>query len=269
MTATYYQRLAALTSVRGALCVGVDPHVSLLEAWRLPADVSGLETCARTVVEALGDKVAVFKPQSAFFERFGSAGVAVLERVLEDIRQVGALSILDVKRGDIGSTMVGYATAYLSEESPLRADAITLSPYLGFGSLAPAFDVAEAGGRGVYVLARTSNPEGADVQLAMASEGSVAQQIIDESARRNRRSGRASIGLVIGGTHASLGCDVSQFNGSILVPGIGHQGGRIEDLPLLFGDALDSVLPVVSRGVLSAGPSRFALAAKVDQFLGA
>ncbi|WP_028708529.1 orotidine-5'-phosphate decarboxylase [Propionicicella superfundia] len=268
MTATYQGRLAAVTEARGSLCVGIDPHASVLEAWRLPANAVGLEKCARAVVEAVGDKVAVFKPQSAFFERFGAAGIAVLERVLADIRAAGALSILDVKRGDIGSTMAGYAAAYLADDAPLRADAITVSPYLGFGSLMPAFDQAHDTGRGVYVLARTSNPEGAEIQLAMGEDSSVAQRIIDESARLNRRSGQGAIGLVVGGTHDSIGCDLSGFNGSILVPGIGFQGGRIDDLPRLFGDALDRVLPVVSRGVLAAGPSVFALTAKVEQFLG-
>lgn len=268
MTASYQTRLTAITEARGSLCVGIDPHPSVLESWHLPANADGVERCARAVVEAVGDKVAVFKPQSAFFERFGSAGIAVLERVLEDIRDAGALSILDVKRGDIGSTMAGYAAAYLADDAPLRADAITVSPYLGFGSLMPAFDAAHESGRGVYVLARTSNPEGAEVQLAMGEDSSVVQRIIDESTALNRRSGQAAVGLVVGGTHESLGCDLSEFNGSILVPGIGFQGGRIDDLPRLFGDAMDQVLPVVGRGVLGAGPSIFALTSRVEQLLG-
>lgn len=267
MTAHYFARLMAVTSQRGSLCVGIDPHPSVLESWGLSTDAAGVESCARTIVEAIGDKVAVFKPQSAFFELHGSRGIAVLERVLQDIRDAGALSILDVKRGDIGSTMMGYAAAYLSDDAPLRADAITVSPYLGFGSLTPAFEFAQQTGRGVYVLARTSNPEGASVQLAMGEDSCVAQNIIDESANQNRQLGTPTVGLVVGGSHQSLGCDVTSFNGSILVPGIGHQGGRIEDLPRLFGDALDHVLPVVSRGVLSAGPSVFGLASKVDHFL--
>ncbi len=267
MRTTYFQRLTAAVSQRGALCVGIDPHPSVLSAWGLPVSPSGLEKCSRTMVEALGDQVAVFKPQSAFFERYGSAGIAVLERVLGDLRDCGALTILDVKRGDIGSTMTAYAEAYLADDSPLAVDAITVSPYLGFGSLQPAIDMAHEFGRGVYVLARTSNPEGSQVQLAMGAEASVAQHIIDESARVNRRSGQAAVGLVVGGTHRSLGCDLSAFNASILVPGIGYQGGRIEDLPRLFGDAVGYALPVVSRGILTAGPSVFALSAKVEQFL--
>ena len=188
-------------------------------------------------------------------------------RVLDDIRQRGALSIMDAKRGDIGSTMEAYADAYLSDSSPLRADAVTLSPYLGFDSLAPAFTRAIEHDRGVYVLARTSNPEGAQVQLALGREGSVVQEIIDAATSLNTRARTRAIGLVIGGTHRDLGCDVSEFNGSILVPGIGVQGGRMEDLPEIFGEATDQVLPMVGRGVVGAGPDPAALRAKVAELL--
>ena len=264
---TYRQRLRTVVEQRGALVVGIDPHPSLLDAWGLPRTASGLESCSRGLVEAVGDQVAVFKPQSAFFETYGSAGVAVLERVLADIAAQGAISILDVKRGDIGSTMDAYADAYLADGSPLAADAITLSPYLGFGSLAPAFERAHRYERGVYVLARTSNPEGGQVQLALTRDASVVQSIIDAATEVNHASRQKAIGLVVGGTHASLGCDLSSFNGSILVPGIGAQGGRMGDLPGLFGDAVDQVLAVVGRGVISAGPDAAALQAKVAELL--
>lgn len=265
--ATYRQRLRETVEARGALVVGIDPHPPMLDSWGLPRTAAGVERFARGLVEAVGDLVAVFKPQSAFYEVYGSAGVAVLERLLADIHQQGALSILDVKRGDIGSTMAAYADAYLAEGAPLAADAITISPYLGFRSLLPAFERAVANDRGVYVLARTSNPEGGDVQLALGREGSVCQEIIDAATELNRTLPTKCIGLVIGGTHADLGCDVSEFNGSILVPGIGVQGGKLEDLPELFGDALRHVLPSVSRGVLSAGPEREPLRARVSELL--
>ena len=165
----------------------------LLRDWGLPEDVAGLERFALTVVEALADRVAVLKPQSAFFERFGSRGIAVLERVLADIRAAGALALLDVKRGDIGSTMAGYAGAYTDPASPLAADALTASPYLGFGSLRPLLDAAYAHGAGVFVLALTSNPEGAAVQRATGPDGrTVAQRVLDEVADGERgRAGRS------------------------------------------------------------------------------
>ena len=152
---SYAGKLSETTTRRGNLCVGIDPMPSVLAAWGLTTDVKGLETCARGIVEELGERIAVFKPQSAFFEAFGSRGVAVLERVLADIREAGAISLLDVKRGDIGSSMTGYATAYLGDESPLAADAVTLSPYLGVGALLPAIDLAvelEHGNRHTAVM---------------------------------------------------------------------------------------------------------------------
>jgi len=132
----------------------------------------------------------------------------------------------------------------------------------------PAFERAVAFGRGVYVLARTSNPEGAQVQLALGREGSVVQEIIDAAQALNSRARTRAIGLVVGGTHASLGCDVSTFNGSILVPGIGAQGGRLEDLPDLFGPAFDNVLPMVGRGIIGAGPDHEALRTRARHFTG-
>ena len=166
--------------------------------------------------------------------------------MLEDIRETGAISLLDVKRGDIGSSMTGYATAYLEDGSPLAADAVTLSPYLGVGALLPAIDLAVMQGRGVYVLARTSNPEGARIQHHAA------QVVIDEIAGLNLERDHA-IGLVVGATHSDLGCDLTGFNASILAPGIGAQGGTVEGLGTAFGSALRHVLPTASREVIGGG----------------
>ena len=243
---SYARKLSETTAQRGNLCVGIDPMPSVLDAWGLMTDVKGLEACARGVVEELGERIAVFKPQSAFFEAFGSPGIAVLERVLEDIREAGAISLLDVKRGDIGSSMTGYAAAYLEDGAPLAADAVTLSPYLGVGALLPAIDLAVAQGRGVYVLARTSNPEGARIQHHAA------QVVIDEITGMNPGRDHA-IGLVVGATHSDLGCDLTGFNASILAPGIGAQGGTVEGLTAAFGPALRHVLPTASREVIGGG----------------
>ena len=265
---TYWNRLQSLAVARAGLCVNIDPHPEILRDWGLPETVDGLETCARTIVAALGDKVAVLKPQSAFFEQHGSAGIAVLERVLKDISECGALSILDVKRGDIGSTMAAYAEAYLTDDAPLAADAITVSPYLGFDSLHPAFERAHETGRGVYVLARTSNPEGGSVQLAKTDAGTVAQEIVDRATRLNEESGQFAVGLVIGATHASIGADVSVFNSSILAPGIGAQGGTLDALPKLFGQAAGRVLPAVGRDLICVGPDPSRLVERLGLWTG-
>jgi orotidine-5'-phosphate decarboxylase len=250
-------RLIAAIDERGPLCVGIDPHPGLLQAWGLPTSVAGLERFALTVVEALAPTVAVLKPQSAFFESYGSAGIAVLERVLAEARQAGALVLLDAKRGDIGSTMSAYAAAYLTDGSPLAADALTVSPYLGFGSLTPAVDVALAEGRGLFVLALTSNPEGRAVQHAVdADQKTVAQAIVDQVGALNAGDDPiGSIGLVVGATVGRTGLDLSSVNGPLLAPGLGAQGASAADLRLVFGDAHGALLPTTSREVLGAGPS--------------
>jgi len=264
----YGERLASLVAERGPLCAGIDPHPSLLSAWGLPVDASGLERCARTMVAALGDLVPVFKPQSAFFELHGAAGIAVLERVLADLRDAGALSLLDVKRGDIGSTMDAYAAAYLADGAPLAADAITVSPYLGFGSLSGTIELAEASDRGVYVLALTSNPEGRQVQHARAASGRlVAEEIVDAAASANAGKEYGNVGLVVGATIGRTGVDLSQVHGSLLSPGIGAQGAGARDLAEVFGDALRYVLPAASRELMAAGPDPAAIRAKAEQML--
>jgi len=266
---TFGERLYAAMRARGPLCVGVDPHASLLLRWGLPDTVSGLKAFADTVVSALADRVAVLKPQSAFFERFGAAGVAVLESTIRQARHAGALVILDAKRGDIGSTVQAYAQAYLSPASPMASDALTVSPYLGFGSLAPVLDEAEAHGAGVFVLALTSNPEGASVQHARTSDGrTVAQMMVDEAAARNAVAPvLGSVGLVVGATVGDTGIDLSALNGPVLVPGLGAQGGIPDDLRGLFRDLRGVVLPSYSREILSHGPSMSGLRDATDRAL--
>jgi orotidine-5'-phosphate decarboxylase len=253
---TFGERLHRTVAQRGPLCVGIDPHAALLGKWGLPDDVAGLERFARTVVDALADRVAVLKPQSAFFERFGSRGIAVLESVIRQSREAGAIVLLDVKRGDIGSTMAAYASAYLDPVSSLCADAITLSPYLGVGSLRPAFEMAAAHGGGVFVLALTSNPEGPSVQHARAADGrTVAQTVIDEISQLNvGAEPLGSLGLVVGATIGDTGHDLSKVNGPLLAPGLGTQGGTPASLRMIFGENMRNVLPSYSREVLGAGP---------------
>jgi orotidine-5'-phosphate decarboxylase len=260
--------LAAAVAARGPLVVGIDPHLPLLREWGLPPDATGLERFALTVVEAIAGRVAVVKPQAAFFERFGSRGIAVLERVLAEIRAAGALSLLDVKRGDIGPTNTGYAGAFLDPASPLAADAITASPYLGFGSLRPLLDAAYANGRGVFVLALTSNPEGAAVQRAVGADGrTVAQTVLDEVAAANAAEGGAlgSVGVVVGATVGDHGHRLDHLHGPVLAPGLGAQGAGPADLPVVFRAALPWVLPAVSREVLGAGPDPARLRATTDR----
>lgn len=251
-------RYTRAVAERGRLCAGIDPHAALLAEWGLSVDIDGLSAFADICVEALGPVAAVIKPQVAFFEPFGSAGFAVLERVVAGCREAGALVIADAKRGDIGSTMAAYAQAWLSESSPLCADSVTASPYLGYESLRPALDLARSGERGVFVLARTSNPEGGELQRAQVGERTVAQSIVDAAAAENT-DGTATVGLVVGATREH-GLDLAGLRGPILAPGLGAQGATAADLPIVFDGADPAwVLPASSRGVLRAGPDPIAL----------
>jgi orotidine-5'-phosphate decarboxylase len=266
---SFGSRLRRAMDDRGPLCVGVDPHGALLTRWGLPDTVEGLAIFTQTVVDALAERVAVVKPQSAFFERFGSRGIAVLESTIRQFRASGALVLLDVKRGDIGSTMAAYASAYLDPSSPLYADAITASPFLGFDSLRPVIDLAIKHGGGVFVLALTSNPEGASVQRAITSGAkTVAQLIIDSIAQVNAGvEPFGSVGAVIGATIGAGGYDVTNINGPILVPGLGAQGGTAHDLRTVFGGDLAAVLPSYSREILAGGPTVAGLRAAAGRTL--
>ena len=260
------KQLRAAMDDRGPLCAGIDPHPGLLESWGLTDSVGGLEKFALSAAESLAPVVAAVKPQSAFFERFGSRGIAVLERVVETSREAGALVVLDVKRGDIGSTAQAYADAYLDPGSPMAVDAITATPFLGFGSLDPMLATAREHGKGVFVLALTSNPEAPQFQHARTEAGrTVAGTVLDEL--RNLNGGvspMGSFGAVVGATIAETGENLD-VNGPLLVPGVGAQGGTADDVRRIFGGVLHLVLPSSSREILGAGPDPAALRAAVGR----
>jgi len=277
MTAPFGARLAAAMDDHGPLCVGIDPHAGLLEAWGLPDDAVGVREFGLRVVEAVGGRVAAVKPQAAFFERHGSRGVAALEDVIAAAQAAGTLVVVDAKRGDIGSTMDAYAEAFLRDGSPLAGDALTVSPYLGFGSLAPAVDLALSSGRGLFVLCLTSNKEGHEVQHArtLTAEGvpagpSVAATMAAHAADLNAGADpMGSIGLVVGATVGDAagrtGTDLTAVNGPLLAPGVGAQGGGGAELTAVFGTARGQVLASSSRGVLRAGPDVAALRRAADE----
>jgi len=265
---TFGQRLHAVTSARSPLCAGIDPHPGLLEQWGLEDTPAGLTRFAMVAAEVLGQEAGVVKPQAAFFERHGAAGVAVLERVIATCREAGALVLLDIKRGDIGSTSQAYADAYLDPRSPLAADAVTVSPYLGFGSLEPFLATAERHAAGVFVLALTSNPEGPQFQRARTADGAgVGATVLREAAARNEgATPLGSVGVVVGATVTpateELGEDFA-INGPILAPGVGAQGATFADVRRVFGPAAAQVLPASSREILRAGPDAAALRSAV------
>jgi len=267
---TFGARFSTALAERGHLCGGIDPHATLLHEWGLDDTVAGLERFALTAVEGLAPYVPVVKPQSAFYERFGSRGVAVLERVIAESKAAGALVLLDIKRGDIGSTSQAYADAYLDPSSPLASDAVTVSPYLGFGSLTPFVESAAKHDAGLFVLALTSNKEGAEVQDAVPDEESraitgaatVADLMLAHLRRLNDEARACGAlgryGAVVGATIDGAGHDF-EFNGPILAPGFGAQGGTPSDLARIFGTAARQVVASSSRGLLRQGPSTTAM----------
>jgi orotidine-5'-phosphate decarboxylase len=258
-------RLAEARLRRGPLCVGIDPHPELLTAWGLPTSADGLAAFCDICIEAFSG-FAIVKPQVAFFEAYGAAGFAVLERTIGALQDAGVLVLADAKRGDIGTTMAAYAIAWAGD-SPLAADAVTASPYLGFGSLRPLLETAAAHDRGVFVVAASSNPEGATVQQARFDERTVAQLIVDQAAVINKSSNTTepgSVGVVVGATTLRPP-DLSALGGPVLVPGIGAQGGRPEQLAGLGGAEPGQLLPAVSREVLRAGPGAPELRAAAER----
>jgi len=266
-------RLAGRVLRMGPLCAGIDPSPALLEAWGLPDSAGGVRAFGLICVEALAHVTAALKPQVAFFERHGSAGLAALEDVLAQARSSGALVIADAKRGDIPSTSAAYARAWLDDGSPLRADAVTVTPYMGLGALGPFVTTAHATGRGVFVVARGSNPEGRGIQTAtMRGGATVEDALLAGIAELNGappdgpRAGvdpehrRGSVGAVVGANLEPSAFDLARLGGPILAPGIGAQGATAGDLRTRFGSCRPgTVLANVSRSLLGAGPGVGAL----------
>lgn len=266
MSAGFGQKLVEAGQRHGRLCVGIDPHRGLLEAWGLDVSVDGLEQFTMRCVEAFAGNVALVKPQVAFFEAFGSQGYAILERAIAELREAGTLVLADAKRGDIGSTMAGYAQAWLEPGSPLECDAVTVSPYLGFGSLQPAVDLALETGKGLFVLAATSNPEARELQDQCDQSGvSISQQMVDAAAALNAEaSGVGSIGVVVGATLANPP-RLEALNGPVLLPGVGAQGAGPEDVARITAGVEALSFANVSREVLRCGPDAAAIRAKAEE----
>ena len=261
MITSFGERTRAALAQYGPLCVGIDPHAALLDAWGLGQSADGVREFGLRVVEAATGRVGVVKPQVSFFERFGSAGFAALEDVLAAARAAGLLVIADAKRGDIGTTMDAYAAAWFTPGSPLEADALTVNPYLGVGALDTAFELAAHHGKGTFVLVATSNPDAAPIQRAADAEGrTVSAAVIAEVSSRNAAITPAgewgSNGFVIGSTvdWTEAGLDAFTPSAPILGPGFGAQGAGPGDLRIRYGAQAALVLASESRSILSAGP---------------
>jgi orotidine-5'-phosphate decarboxylase len=258
MADTFGERVAAAVRATGPLCAGIDPSSKLLGSWDLSDDARGLNRFCGICVEAFAGSVGVVKPQVAFFERHGAAGLAELERLVADARAAGLVVINDAKRGDIDTTAQAYADAWVGDASPLAADALTVHAYLGLGALEPLIRLAATHGRGVIVVARSSNPEGRALQQAVTAQGpTVEDMLLGEIAALNGSDGipPGTVGAVIGATLPPSEFELSQLRGVILAPGLGAQGASPADVAARFaGCAAGTVLPSSSRGLLQHGP---------------
>lgn len=278
-------RLEAVFAAYGHLCLGLDPHASVLAAWGQPDSAEGVRELGLRAIEAAAGRVGIVKPQIAFFERHGAAGYAVLERLLGEARDAGLLVIADVKRGDIGSTVEAYGEAWLRPGSSLEADAMTISAYQGLGSIEKVMIDAEQAGKGLFVLAATSNPEAAAIQRAVLQQSSragstVAQAITTGVTAWNEARPDAatrsigSIGVVFGATTdlpaAGIAIDGEPPRPglAVLAPGFGHQGAEPRELRSRFGSYTPGVIASESRSILSAGPDGIAdaIARRADEY---
>ncbi|BBE72429.1 orotidine-5'-phosphate decarboxylase [Oharaeibacter diazotrophicus] len=259
-------RFDLLAGKRSPLCVGIDPTAETLARWDLPFSAEGARVFGLELVEAVGDVTAVFKPQVAYFERFGWQGLKAVDEVLRHARSADALAIADVKRMDIGSTLEAYAAAWLGEDAGIRADAMTLGAYMGAGSLKPVVERAAAAGAGLFVVVRSSNPDGIALQNARHEDDrTVAEALADDIAAFNAprldANGLGPVGAVVGATLDDADAVLERLKSSIvLAPGIGAQGATMADLKARFGrTAARRAMPTASRQIGNAGPSRRAI----------
>ena len=259
---------------------GLDPSGDLLETWGLGDTADGLDRFADIVLEAAPGTVGLVKPQSAFYERHGWRGIRTLGRLVEEARSAGLLVILDVKRGDVGTTNDAYAEAYLGSGAPLAADAITVHPYLGLGAMGAFVSSAHESGSCLLVVTRSSNPEGRTIQGALDESGrSVEAVLLDEIGQLNAKLAPAHdelgpIGAIVGPTRLEPRLDLAGMQGLFLAPGIGKQGATPADVAEVFAACLDRVMPSASRSLLEPGPdtgrlseSAAALAAEFKELL--
>jgi orotidine-5'-phosphate decarboxylase len=261
--------MARTREIGHPLCAGIDPHLDRVpELFRqgsmAPADPStplAVEALALAFLDRLVGKVAAVKPQIAFFEQMGSGGMAALERVMAAARERELLIVLDAKRGDIGSTAEGYARAYLEPGAAAEADALTLNPYMGLDTLAPFAERAAAYGRGLFVLAKTSNPGSGDLQdRVLEKEGPVYEVLAGSLAPmadelEGPATGWSSLGIVAGATYPEQAERLRALlpNALFLVPGYGAQGASAADAVRSFvpgPGGLEGGLVNSSRGLL-------------------
>jgi orotidine-5'-phosphate decarboxylase len=257
----FSQKFLELAKTRSPFCLGIDPTEELFKSWGLNFDIAGLKKMCEIIIAAAKDNLALVKPQSAYFERFGPKGMEVLQNLVKEFHKKETLVLLDAKKADIGATTLSYAKAYLGKESPYNFDAITVTSYMGFEALMPLLEYAKEQNCGVFIVVRSSNIEGSMIQKAsITDKTSIADYLSQKINDFNHQISNQSIGpigAVMGATLAfeDIKTTISKLNNClILTPGIGHQGASFEDLKTNYQAILKNLIPTSSRAVLSKGP---------------
>ena len=257
---------AAVQQKKSAVCVGLDPRwTSLPSSMTANIELDDLQQIATTtgqycceVIDAVHAHAPIVKPQAAFFEQLGPAGLVALATVIDHARSKGLLVLLDAKRGDIGSTAAGYAAAYLGPETPWACDALTVNPYLGDDTLVPFKDQSVTSGSGIFVLVKTSNPGSGFLQDQVAQEKTifetVAEHVQSIAKETAGQSGYGCIGAVVGATYPEQLAELRVRMPStwILIPGFGAQGGTASDVKHGFDSNGLGAIVNSSRGIIFA-----------------
>ena len=231
------------------MCVGADPHPEILSSWGLEYSIKGLSEFNRFFIDSIPEGLRIVKPQVSLYESFGSRGMAELEKLLISLKDLGIYSIADAKRSDIGSSMKGYASGWLAKDAPFLASALTVSPYLGVGSLSETMDLASRNKKRVFVLVATSNPEAVELQ-----QGGVSKSILEELVAFDRDAVGVVIGATVDTTTYGLDQLLSDTQFPILAPGFGVQGAELSDASRLFALYSQTLIANVSRSVLAGSP---------------
>jgi orotidine-5'-phosphate decarboxylase len=274
MADSFASRFATVRAARGPLVWGLDPSGALLEDWGLGDTPDGLDRFADLVLPVAAGSIGLVKPQSAFYERHGWRGLRTLARLATNAREAGLLVILDVKRGDVGSTNDAYAEAYVGKDAPFPSDAITVHPYLGLGAMGAFVTRAHESGRGLLVVTRSSNPEGRSIQAARSETGTVEETLVRAIGQLNAELAPGElgpVGAVVAASASLPALPLETMNGLFLVPGVGAQGYTPQDVAQTFAACPDRVMPSASRSLLAAGPDparlRDAVASLAEQFV--
>ncbi len=247
----------AVKAKNSCLVLGLDPNPDKMPD-HISKDPEGIYVFCKSVMEACADKICGIKIQMAYFEIFGAKGILIVEQLLKDAKKLGLITIVDGKRNDIGSTSEAYAKAYLAD-GPLGADALTVNAYLGSDGIMPFVKLCEENGRGIFVLVHTSNPSAAEIQDETEACVVIAEKVEEWNMTTQSEVNQfSSVGAVVGATSTDKALQFFREempHAWILAPGVGAQGGDMEEVLKIRRNGIGVLIPV-SRSVLYVGDGK-------------